>query len=128
MDIEVIAPPPNLEEEMSKDPDVIKYLDDRSIAILFYDALCNMEWVKVDILPEDERIMEKLKGIDSSVWSCSWRYAGGIIADIRNKHYNAGEDYMDFYCQGNEGVVDEIVSDCFSKLGWIPRPYKEDSL
>ena len=29
-------------------------------------------------------------------WSCSWRYAGGVLADIRD----VGESYMDWYCSG----------------------------
>jgi len=60
-------------------------------------------------------------------WSCSWRYAGGIVADIREEG-----DYMDWYCSGirdsdspdngfvpESCVTDEIREDFF-KLGWIP--------
>ncbi len=51
------------------------------------------------------------------IYSCSWRYAGGLVADIRNsfvlrafKSDSKGkEDYMDFYCSGGEGKV----------IGWI---------
>jgi hypothetical protein len=63
-------------------------------------------------------------------WSCSWRYAGGIVADIRN----VGEDYLDFYCSGIgsdiEGyvgesfVTDEIRSDLLD-LGWIIKEYPQ---
>jgi hypothetical protein len=62
-------------------------------------------------------------------WACSWRYAGGIIADLRSN----GEDYMDWYCSGIGGlnqnyveesvVTDEIRSDLM-KLGWIVKPYE----
>ena len=63
-------------------------------------------------------------------WSCSWRYAGGIVADLRD----IGEDYMDFYCSGigssHDGyvgesfVTDEIRSDLLD-LGWIIKEYPQ---
>lgn len=79
-----------------------------------YAAMCNTTFVKNDVWPvlQDER------------WSCSWRYAGGIIADMIQKG-----DYIDWYCSGigskdNNGyvgegyVTDEIRNDLL-KLGWI---------
>ena len=61
-------------------------------------------------------------------WSCSWRYAGGIVAEIRD----VGEDYIDFYCSGigsgHEGyvgescVTDEIRDDLL-QLGWTIKSY-----
>jgi hypothetical protein len=70
-------------------------------------------------------------------WSCSWRSAGGIVADLRN----CNEDYMDWYCSGiigeeldandsrfgyvSEGeVTDEVLAD-FSRLGWKPFPWEK---
>jgi hypothetical protein len=61
-------------------------------------------------------------------WTCSWRYAGGIVSEI-----NDGCDYMDYYCSGisnkggfvSEGVVtDEIRLDLI-KLGWMVKPYEK---
>jgi hypothetical protein len=94
-----------------------------------YAALCNQTWQKNDVWP-------LLKG---EVYSCSWRYAGGIIADM----IESG-DYIDWYCSGIQGdlteeqlasaketgmdivryvgeghVTDEVREDFF-KLGWIP--------
>lgn len=115
-----------LDLEMAKDSIVIAYLKDRDIAIEFYAALCNMQWEMIQKLPEDEKIMEKLKGINSEMWSCSWRYAGGVIADIRNSNYNVTEDYMDFYCSGNEGTVTDRVRVCFDRMGWRPVPWEND--
>lgn len=118
----------SLDEVMAKDDIVIAYLGTSSIAQLFYRAMCNMQWRKINTLPEDERIIEKLKGIDSDLWSCSWRHAGGVIADIRNAHYNTKEDYMDFYCSGNEGDVADVVAECFERMGWKPEPWENDDI
>lgn len=116
----------NLEVDMAKDAIVIAYLKDKNVAIEFYSAMCNMRWRKIITIPEDEQIIEKLKGIDSTIWSCSWRSAGGIIADIRHYNYNTKEDYMDFYCSGNEGLVSNLVMECFGRMGWTPVPWENE--
>ena len=90
-----------------------------SYAQNLYAAMCNMQFQKVDVWP-------LLKG---ETWSCSWRHAGGIIADMQEKG-----DYIDWYCSGirdydanhpdlkdyvGEGhVTDEIRKDLLN-LGWI---------
>lgn len=82
-----------------------------------YAALCNNDFTKNEAWP---LLQEKR-------WSCSWRSAGGIIANM----LQAG-DYIDWYCTGirdsvykddphvPEGVItDEIREDLF-ELGWVP--------
>ena len=84
-----------------------------------YAAMCNNGFQKLAVMPilKDEK------------WSCSWRHAGGIIADMRETG-----DYIDWYCSGMGGVAGEhddaagfqpestvtkeIESD-LKKLGWI---------
>jgi hypothetical protein len=80
----------------------VRSSDDYARAL--YAALCNNDFVKRDIwqlLKEDK-------------WGCSWRYAGGIIADMRETG-----DYIDWYCSGGEGDVSEEIDKDLRKLGWI---------
>jgi isochorismate hydrolase len=118
----------SLEEDMKASPEIIAYCADEGIAADFYRALCNMRWRKVNLRPDDEKIIDRLKGEEPDVWSCSWRYAGGIIADIRNDHHGKSEDYMDFYCAGEEGTVTPLVKECFEKLGWEQYPWPDNSI
>ena len=78
-----------------------------------YAAMCNNEFVKNDVWP---RLQDKR-------WSCSWRYAGGVIADMLQEG-----DYIDWYCTGigsdnngyvGEGYVTDEIRDDLLKLGWI---------
>ena len=86
-----------------------------------YAALCNNDFQRNDVMPI----------LKNETWSCSWRHAGGVVADMIGKG-----DYMDWYCSGapdrsamsvenyiqgyvKEGAVtDEVLEDLF-KLGWI---------
>jgi len=81
-----------------------------------YAALCNNGFIKNDVWPI----------LTEKEWGCSWRYAGGLVADLQDK----GGDYMDWYCSGigakdgdyinhvGEGnVTDEIAAD-LALLGW----------
>lgn len=116
----------DLSHEMCYDAIVVAYLENDDIARQFYAALCNMRWKKIVNIPEDQQIIDKLMGVDPNIWSCTWRYSGGVIADIRNANYNKEEDYMDYYCSGNEGAVSDIVKECFKRMGWEPEPWDDN--
>jgi hypothetical protein len=85
-----------------------------------YAALCNQDWQRNEIwtLLKNQR------------WSCSWRHAGGIVADMREEG-----DYIDWYCSGiqsepdenwidlghvSEGTVTDQIREDLFKLGWLP--------
>lgn len=95
-----------------------------------YAAMCNNEFQKRDFWPI----------LKEECWSCSWRYAGGIIADMRQEG-----DYIDWYCSGirnvsedeevnklwdgrnfvaEQTVTEEIEQDLY-KLGWLVVKYKD---
>ena len=90
-----------------------KCVSSESYSQNLYSAMCNNLFYKND-----------------EEWSCSWRYAGSVVADIRNK----GESYIDWYCSGigssHDGyvgesfVTDEIRSDLL-ELGWTIKEYPQ---
>jgi len=68
-----------------------------SYAQNLYAAMCNNEFQKNEVWPQ----------LKNQLWSCSWRYAGGIIADMREQG-----DYIDWYCSGiGSSVSDEEFQD-----------------
>ena len=83
-----------------------KVRNDNGYAKRLYDALCNTRWY------HDSHIHGI--GNEDHGWSCSWRYAGGLVATLRS----SGEDYLDYYCSGNEGHIADDVYDDLMKIGW----------
>jgi hypothetical protein len=47
--------------------------------------------------------------VNDEVITFSWRGSGGFVASIRQ----LGEGYMDFYCSGNEGEIDDEIENLF---------------
>jgi hypothetical protein len=107
----------NMEYDLRSTPWILeKVRSSEKYAQNLYAALCNNDFQKRDVLPI----------LTNKTWGCSWRYAGGILADMREEG-----DYMDWYCSGiNDGgtsysngyvsesvVTDEIEAD-LKRLGW----------
>ena len=62
-----------------------KVKNSKAYAQNVYAALCNNDFQKLEVLPI----------LKDQTWSCSWRYAGGIVAHLRGEG-----DYIDWYCSG----------------------------
>jgi hypothetical protein len=95
-----------------------------------YAAMCNNGFIKNDVWPI----------LTEKEWGCSWRYAGGIIADMRESG-----DYIDWYCSGigdglgngdidsnknyvPEGQITDEIKEDLLKLGWIIAPGGDNEL
>jgi hypothetical protein len=107
-----------------------KVRSSKSYAQNLYAAMCNNEFTKRDLWP----ILKEEK------WGCSWRSAGGIIADMRQEG-----DYIDWYCSGirndpfydsekhssypngyvPESVVTEEIENDLHRLGWLVVKYDD---
>lgn len=104
----------NLEYDLRSTDWICKKVKDSEVyAQNLYAALCNNDFQKLEVIPI----------LKEETWGCSWRYAGGIIADMREEG-----DYIDWYCSGigyhneqfvGEGVVTDEVLDDIKTLGWI---------
>jgi hypothetical protein len=93
-----------------------------------YAAMCNNDFMKREMWPI----------LKEQTWGCSWRSAGGIIADMRQEG-----DYIDWYCSGirndanynpdeniaypngyvPESVVTEEIESDLHRLGWLVVKY-----
>ncbi len=136
----------NLERDM-KDARwfVDKVRASESYAQNLYAALCNNAFQKLELMPV----------LKDETWSCSWRSAGGLVANLRCEG-----DYMDWYCSGirdtglyhedgltmplteeqmaamavygqyvAESVVTEEIREDLKQLGWVVvEGYYDDGL
>ena len=103
----------NLERDM-KDAKwfVDKVRASESYAQNLYAALCNNAFQKLEVIPV----------LKDEVWSCTWRYAGGILADIRCEG-----DYMVWYSSGIYGDPKEIDYAAAEAQGFDLKKYVPES-
>lgn len=128
----------DLELELKTCPWILEKVQDKIYAQHLYAALCNMQWQKTDTWTV----------LKNDMWSCTWRYAGGLVAELRD----VNEGYLDWYCSGikqnlrdvmdltesekqayleteayvPEGIVTDEIKQDLKKLGWHPVPYEDD--
>ena len=120
----------NLDYNLEKDIQACEWMlkkvqDSETYAQNLYAAMCNNVFQRNEVWPR----------LRDEYWSCSWRAAGGIVADLRGQG-----DYIDWYCSGIMGVgeadsfqgyvsestvTDEIRQDLFA-IGWTVEPYPDD--
>jgi hypothetical protein len=84
-----------------------------SYAQNLYAAMCNMQFIKLDVMP----ILKNQR------WSCSWRHSGGIIADMREEG-----DYIDWYCSGISNSEDGYGLDSRRANGYVPEGTVTDEI
>lgn len=112
---------------------VAKVRANRIYAQNLYAALCNTEWQEQDAW----------EVLQDHTWSCTWRTAGAIVADIRQSG-----DYTDWYCSGSmtshpdddlgtasyktrrgfrsEGDVSPEIEHDLAEIGWRLVPHQVD--
>ena len=92
----------NMEYDLRTSELIIEKCKDNIYAQHLYAAMCNNEFTKNDVWP----ILTEKK------WSCSWRHAGGVIADMKEKG-----DYIDWYCSGirDNKILDDDEYQALSK-------------
>jgi len=112
-------PENNLEFDLLNTQWITDKVEDDVYAQHLYAALCNNQFYKGEM---------------KEPWTCSWRYAGGIIADVRWLATGKAYDYLDFYCSSAlsdnpkfvaEGTVTDEVREDLTKLGWRVESYEE---
>jgi hypothetical protein len=108
----------NLEDDIRADAEIMQKMQDEVYAQNVYAALCNIRWQPTEVWTV----------LQDEWWTCSWRSAGGIVADLRGQG-----DYMSWYCSGMgngeydgqyptdyvpEGTVTEEIAADFARIGW----------
>ncbi len=106
---------PNLFQDIKNELSLLEKLKNYDYAQALYAAICNVDWYKPPL---------------RYPFSCSWRYAGHEIADIRNEilpETAPHEDYCDFYCSGisdltvPEGTITPEIRADLLALGYYPK-------
>jgi hypothetical protein len=101
---------PELDYEFQQSAELMNKARSKDYAQRLYAALCNTNWYKEGVVYND-----------LEPWAVTWRTAGGIVSG-----WHQGDDrladYMEFYCSGGEGYVDEEVEQDLFELGWTHQP------
>lgn len=88
---------------------VDKVKKSESYAQNLYAAMCNNTFQRID----------NWCILSDQTWSCSWRYAGGIVADMKGEG-----DYIDYYCSGIRGEPLDQDSEQYKNLTEEQKQYR----
>jgi hypothetical protein len=84
-----------------------------------------MRWVRIPDTGEEATSL-----MLSDRWeyeSMTWRTAGAVVAHLRNiVDSKLDEDYLNWYCNGNEGTVSPRIKETMKELGWMPIPWPNE--
>ena len=83
-----------------------KVRESETYAQNLYAAMCNNDFQRNDFIPI----------LKDQIWGCTWRYAGGIIADMRQEG-----DYIDWYCSGIQSTVDDEEKNLWAAKKYVPE-------
>ena len=101
---------PDLELDLLQSMDIKdKVRNNDTYAQNLYAALCNNDFQKRDLWPM----------LKDDLWHCSWRYAGGVIADLQGKG-----DYMNWYCSG----IGDGLGDGDGIKGYVPEGFVSEEI
>lgn len=90
----------SLDYDIQRSANIVEKMLDDTYAECMYSALTNTEWICRDT---------------NENWTASFRAAGAIVASLRPFK----EDYMDFYCCREEGVVTKEIEADLNSIGWF---------
>lgn len=83
-----------------------KVQSSKSYSQNLYAAICNNDFQKLEVMPI----------LKDQTWSASWRYAGGIVARLREEG-----DYLNWYCSGIRNDYDDHADPGFNGGGYVPE-------
>lgn len=90
----------SLDYDIQRSERIVEKMLDDTYAECMYSAMTNTEWICRDT---------------NENWTASFRSAGSIVASLRPFK----EDYMDFYCCREEGVVTKEIEKDLNSIGWF---------
>ena len=107
-------PPPDLDQDLLASRKIRLRCQERRYAQNLYAALCNQSWQKKETWPV----------LCDQTWSCTWRYAGGIVAALVDR----GQDYLNYYCSGIWDLTSDYAESDHARYGYVPEGVVTDEV